>query len=263
MSINENVTKLAASLKDIYKNEIVDALTDMKDYLDKSSLSEDEKLKRYSEFSSTLRANMISETMSQAANVTIQDAQITEQKKVNTAQINLFNAQKSDVAQAEQLKKEQTTLAQKEQAKVTEETNQIKFSMYLAGIEAQVKTTFTVAQTLSEARKSGATVVKDARVVTLPTTGQTINYAHCTLTPASAGDLNKGVMGYQMNQLKHNADSFKNHTAVQVGNQMVQLVNSAYAEGLTNVGGLLSSHKALLSSLVGDVILDANYTTVN
>ena len=65
MSFNKltttDVKTINKVLKDEFKDEIKSALSDMKEYLANTKLSEEDKVKRYAEFSANITAGMISE----------------------------------------------------------------------------------------------------------------------------------------------------------------------------------------------------------
>ena len=138
-----------------------------------------------------------------------------------------------------------------------------KTKTFLAIIETESKVDNTVASTLSEIRRNGATAEFIPRSYTDAETGQVVNYQHISISAAAAiTDTTKGLIGFQMEQLKQQAKSFEDHTKVQVGNQIMQLSSTAIAEGLTAISGLLTSHKQLCESLVGENLLSETYETI-
>jgi hypothetical protein len=266
MSLNiipeADIKALAKTLLDIVKEEEKVQLRDMKTYLNKTNLSDEQKLKEYSGFSSTLFTTKVTAVLQTTQQYIITDKQLVQQKAVNDAQINLTKKQE-EVAEQERLNTvEKIKLTKEQTLGVTAETNATKTKTFLAIIETEAKIDNMVASTLSEARKNGAEITATTRSYTDAGTGQVISYQHISLAAASATDQAKGLMGLQMLQLQKQADTFRDHTKVQIANQIMQLGSSAISEGLTSIGGLLTSHKQLCASLVGENILTNDYTTI-
>ena len=266
MSLNiipeTDIKTLSKTLIDIIKEEEKTALKDMKMYLNKTNLSAEQKLKEYSGFSTGLFNTKITTCLQTAQQYIIEDARLVQQKDVNKAQIELTNAQKGVAVQEELVAKEKVSLTKEQIKQVTAEIESLETKNYLMIAETKVKLDNTVANTLSEARKNGAWVNSQNRSWTDPKTGQVINYQHISLSAATASDQTQGLIGLQMLQLQKQADTFNDHTKVQIGNQIMQLSSTAISEGLTEIDGLLISHKQICESLVGPNILNASYSTI-
>lgn len=257
------ITKLSKTLIDIIKEEEKTALKDMKMYLNKTNLSAEQKLKEYSSFSSSLFNAKITAGITAAQQYIVRDAELVQQKAVNTAQINLTNKQ-IDVQEQERLNAvEKIKLTKEQTLGMTAETNATKTKTFLAIIETEAKIDNMVASTLTEARKNGAKITATSRSYTDAGTGQVVSYQHISLAAASVSDQSAGLMGLQMLQLQKQADTFNDHTKVQIANQIMQLGSTALSEGLTSIGGLLTSHKQLCTNLVGENIFTSNYTSIS
>lgn len=266
MSLNiipeADITKLSKTLIDIIKDEEKTALKDMKMYLNKTNLSAEQKLKEYSSFSSSLFNAKITAGLQVAQQYIIKDKELVQQKAVNDVQIDLTNAQRLVSVQEELIAKEKVLLTKEQTKQVTAETNAVVTKTFLAIIETEVKADNTIASTLTEARKNGAEVTAVKREYTDSATGQKVSYDHISLVAASATDQTKGLIGLQMLQLQKQGDTFNDHTKVQIANQIMQLGSTAIAEGMTSIGGLLTSHKQLCVNLVGENVFTENYTTI-
>jgi len=261
--INEtDINTLSETLLKIIKTEEAKQIKDMKTYLNKTNLSEEQKLKQYAEFSANLFNVKISTGLQVAQQYIIRDAELVQSKAQNQANIDLLEAQKALAAQNELSEKEKTKLIIKQTAQVEEETKATKTKTWLAIAETKTKIDNTVASTLTEARKNGADVTSVKRTWTDPTTGTVVDYQHLSLAAASATDQAKGLVGMQMLQLQKQADTFKDHTQVQIANQIMQLGSTAVSEGMTEITGILQAHKNLSSVLVGDGIFSTNYTSI-
>lgn len=257
-----DIKNLSKTLLELIKEEEKEAKKDMKMYLNKTNLSSEQKLKEYSGFSTGLFNAKITACLQTAQQYIIQDAQLVQQKDVNKAQIDLTKAQKDVAVQEELVAKEKVLLTKEQTKRVTAEIDSLETKNYLMIAETKVKLDNTVASTLSEARKNGAWVNSQNRSWTDPKTGIVINYQHLSLAAATASDQTQGLMGLQMLQLQKQADTFNDHTKVQIANQIMQLSSTAIAEGLTSIGGLLTSHKQISESLVGPNILSSSYSTI-
>ncbi len=257
-----DITELSKTLIDIIKEEEKVQLRDMKTYLNKTNLSDEQKLKEYSSFSSSLFNAKITAGITAAQQYIIRDAELVQQKAVNTAQIDLTKAQKLIAVQEELIAREKLLLTKEQTKQVTAEIDSLETKNYLMIAETKVKLDNTVASTLSEARKNGAWVNSQVRSWTDPKTGQVINYQHLSLSAATASDTTQGLMGLQMLQLQKQADTFNDHTKLQYGNQITQLSSTAISEGLTSIGGLLNAHKQIGIDLFGANLFPADYTTI-
>uniref|UniRef100_UPI004048DF4B hypothetical protein n=1 Tax=Aliarcobacter sp. TaxID=2321116 RepID=UPI004048DF4B len=266
MSLNqfseETIKSVSKTLIEIIKEEEKFQIKDMKTYLNKTNISDDEKIKIYTEFSSRLFESKINTVSSVTQNYIIKDKELLLQKNLSEVQIDLEKTKDLVAKQEELLTKERILLTKEQINQAKEEINLTKIKMWLSGAEAQVKLTNTVSSTLSEARRNGATVTKDIKSFTLPVTGQTISFAHLSLAAAESTDTTKGLIGTQMAQLIEQSKTFKDHSKVQIANQIMQLGSTAIADGLTNISGLLGSHKSLSENIVGTGILSSNYTTI-
>ena len=261
--INEiDIKTLSKTMIDIIKEEEKVSLKDMKMYLNKTNLSAEQKLKEYSNFSASLFNAKITAGIQAAQQYIIRDKELIQQKAVNDAQITLSETQNKIAIQEELVAKEKVNLTKEQTNQAKEEINSIKTKIFLAIAETKTKLDNTVASTLSEARKSGATVTSVVRSYTDPTTTQAISYQHISLAAANATDTTAGLIGYQMEQMKQQAKSFEDHSKVQVANQLMQIGSSALAEGLTSIGGILTSHKTLCENIVGSGIFSNNYTQI-
>lgn len=267
MSLNiipeADIKALSKTLIDIIKEEEKVSLKDMKMYLNKTNLSAEQKLKEYSSFSSSLFNAKITAGLQVAQQYIIKDKELVQQKAVNDAQIGMTNAQKLVAVQEELIAKEKVLLTKEQTKQTTAEIDSLETKNYLMIAETKVKLDNIVASTLSEARKNGAWVNSQIRSWTDPKTRQVINYQHLSLSAATASDQTQGLMGLQMLQLQKQADTFKDHTKVQIANQIMQLGSSAISDGLTSISGLLTSHKQLCTDLVGPNIFATNYTNIS
>ena len=266
MSLNiipeADIKTLSKTLIDIIKEEEKTALKDMKMYLNKTNLSAEQKLKEYSSFSVGLFNAKITAGLQVAQQYIIKDKELVQQKDINKAQIDMTNAQRLVAVQEELVAKEKVLLTKEQTAQATAETNATKTKTFLAIIETEARVDNLVASTLSEARKNGAEVTNISRSYTDAVTEQTISYQHISLAAASATDTTKGLIGLQMEQLKEQAGTFKDHSKVQVANQIMQLGSTAIADGMTNIAGILTSHKQLCESIVGPNMFNTNYTQI-
>lgn len=265
MSLNiipeADIKTLSKTLIDIIKEEEKIALKDMKMYLNKTNLSAEQKLKEYSTFSAGLFNTKITAGLQVAQQYIIKDKELVQQKAVNTAQIDLTNAQKLIAVQEELVAKEKIELTKEQIKQAKEETKAIKTKTALAIIETEVKLDNLFASTLTEVRKNGAEITKTDRQYR-DETGMIIDYSHISLAAAEVSNQSKGLIGLQMLQLQKQSDTFNDHTKVQVANQIMQLGSTAIADGMTNITGILTAHKELCKSLVGDDIFNENYTTI-
>lgn len=261
--INEiDIKNLSKTLIDIITEAEKEAKRDMKMYLNKTNLSTEEKLKEYSAFSISLFNTKVSAGIQTAQQYIISDKQLIQQKAVNDAQITLNETQNQIAIQEELIAREKVNLTKEQINQVKEEINSIKTKTYLAIAETKTKVDLTVSQTLSEARRSGANVTSLVQSYTDPTTNLPISFQHISLAAASATDTTAGLIGYQMEQMKQQAQSFKDHSKVQVANQLMQLGSSAISEGMTSVSGILGSHKVLCENIVGPNVFTANYVSI-
>lgn len=261
--INEtDIKTLSKTLIDIIKEEEKASLKDMKMYLNKTNLSAEQKLKEYSNFSASLFNAKITAGITAAQQYIFEDKRLLQQKAVNDAQIELTETQNKVAIQEELIAKERISFTKEQTNQVKEEIKSLQTKNYLMIAETKTKLDNTVASTLSEARKSGAQIVSTNRSYTDPTTNQEISYQHISLSAASASDTTAGLIGCQMEQMKQQAQSFKDHSKVQVANQLMQLGSSAIAEGLTSIGGILSTHKTLCENIVGTDVFSNNYISI-
>lgn len=261
--INEaDISSLSSLLINLVKAEETTQLRNMKTFLNKTNLSEEQKLKQYAEFSVSLFNAKITAGLQTAQQYIISDKQLEQSKSVNEAQIDLTNAQEQVAIQEELIAKEKVLLTKEQILQAKEDIKVTKTKTYLAIAETKTKLDNTVASTLSEARRSGADITSQDRTWTDPTTGITIGYQHLSLAAASATDTTQGLIGLQMLQLQKQADTFRDHTKVQVANQIMQLSSTAIADGLTSISGLLTSHKQLCVDLVGDNVFTSDYTSI-
>jgi len=204
---------------------------DMKKYLDKTSLPLQEKLQKYSQFSAEIYALHIQASVNNAIQVVINDPQVEVTK------------QELEIA------KEKLKIAQ-------QELEMNKSKMYLENAKAIVQFDNMVAQTISEARKNGAIATQEQKSYKCPVTNQDINFTNMTFEIASPTDKEKGLIGVQMLQLEKQAKSFDNHTKLSLGGQIVQLSSTAISEGLTNISGLLDTHRNIIEDLAPNVASD-------
>lgn len=266
MSLNiipeTEIKTLSKTLLDLIKEEEKAQLKDMKMFLNKTNVSTEQKVKEYSAFSVGLFNAKVTACLQTAQQYIIRDKELVQQKAVNDAQIGLTNTQKLVAVQEELIAKEKIQLTKEQTNQTKEEINSIKTKVYLAIAETKVKLDNTVANTLSEARKNGAEVTSVNRTWIDPTTAISVDYQHISLAAASAIDTEKGLLGMQMAQFKEQAGTFKDHSKVQVANQIMQLGSTAIADGMTNITGLLTSHKQLCENIVGTNIFDGNYTSI-
>jgi len=204
---------------------------DMKKYLDKTSLPPEEKFQKYASFVSEIYSLHIQASITNAIQVVISDPQVEVTK------------QELEIA------KEKLKMAQQEL-----EINKSK--MWLENAKAIVQFDNITAQTISETRKNGSILTKENKSYICPVTNQEINFLNMHFETAEPTDKEKGLIGVQMKQLQAQAKSFDNHTMLQMGNQVVQLSSTALSEGLSNIGGLLDTHKNILHKLDPDVVND-------
>lgn len=257
-----DIKELSKTLLDLIKAEEDKQVNDMKTYLNKTNLSEEQKVKEYSSFRASLFNVKVTATLQTAQQYIVTDKQLVQQKAVNDAQIDLTNAQRLIAIQEELIAREKITLTQEQINQVQEDINATKTKNYLMIAETKTKLDNTVASTLSEARKNGADVVSTTRSWIDPTTGIAVEYQHISLAAASATDQAKGLIGLQMLQLQKQGDTFNDHTKVQIANQIMQLGSTAIADGLTSINGILTSHKQLCTNLVGENVFTTDYTTI-
>lgn len=235
---------------------------DMKKFLDKTNLSSEDKTKRYAEFSSNLYAISIQNGLASAIQFVIEDKRLDLQDKANKAQIDLTNAQKALATTQELTAQQELKLAEEKVKLAQQELELNKARMYLENAKAMVQFDNTIAQTLTEARKNGSDVTKSDRTYTCPVTDMVVSFEHISLAVVNALDMTRGILGLQMKQLDKQAESFGHHTLLQAGNQVMQLASSAISEGLTSIGGLLTTHKNIIDEL-SDGITDGNYGQIN
>ncbi len=260
---NTDILDIAKQYMTLISDEEKIAKADMKKFLDKTNLSSEEKTKRYSEFSANLFTLKIQNGLSLAVNVVTQDKQLDLQDQQNSAQIDLINAQK-DVQEQNKLVAEQTVKLETQKVKLAEQEEKINVSkVWLENAKAEVMFDQTVAGTITEARKNGAEITPSTKFYTCPVTNQNISYGHLSLVACASTDTTKGLIGMQMEQLKEQAGTFKNHTALQAGNQVMQLASTALSEGLTKIDGLLETHKTIIDDVVGSNVTHSNYATIS
>ena len=258
-----DIKELSEYLLDIVNDQEKKTRADMKAYLNKTNLSDEQKLKEYSSFSKELFTTKITASLQTAQQYIITDKQLDQQKDINTSQIEMNNKQ-IEIGEQERLAAvEKVTLTKKQISQVEKETEATDSKIWLAIAETKTKLDNTIASTLSEARKNGAAITSVDRSFTDPSTGQTISYQHISLAAAAATDTAQGLIGLQMLQLQNQADTFKDHSKVQVANQIMQLSSTAIADGLTSITGLLTSHKAICEDIVGDNILSGSYSNLS
>lgn len=259
---NTDILDIAKQFSEFITNEEKTAKSDMKKTLDKTNLSSEEKIKRYSEFSANLFTIKIQNSLSLAVNVVTQDKQLDLQGQQNTANINLINAQKDVQVQNELIARQTLALETKKVSLAEQEINMNISKMYLENAKAITMFDQTVAGTITEARKNGAEITPTTKNYTCPVTNQVISFDHLSLVACASTDTTKGLMGWQMAQLKEQAGTFKNHTALQAGNQVMQLASTALSEGLTNISGLLTTHKTIIDNVVGSNVTNSSYTSI-
>lgn len=257
----DDITSVASTLKTEFKKDIKATLADMKEFLSSTNLSEEEKVKRYAEFSANLTASMISQVGQLAVDVVVQDAQLNEQVKVNTAQINASIEQTNLAKEEVKVAKKKEVLAQSEIDQAAEVLRTEKIKQFIMGIESQVKVTHIVAQTLTEARKNGATVTKDIKSVTLPTTGQQLSFGHLSFVAANAIDKTKGEIGIRMGLWEKQTKTFGDHSKIQFSSQLMNLAGIALDSEATNIGGLMNTIKTIGQDVTG-IAFDSTLTAL-
>lgn len=266
MSLNiipeQDIKTLSKTLLDLIKEEEKAQLKDMKMFLNKTNVSTEQKVKEYSAFSVGLFNAKVTACLQTAQQYIIRDKELVQQKAVNDAQIDFTKAQRLVAVQEELIAKEKVLLTKEQTNQVKEEIDFTQTKIYLAIAETKVKLDNTVANTLSEARKNGADVTSVTRSWTDPKTGIVVDYQHISLAAASATDTTRGLLGLQMAQFKEQAGTFKDHSKVQVANQIMQLGSTAIADGMTNIAGILTSHKQLCENIVGEDVFAGNYTSI-
>jgi hypothetical protein len=225
-------------------------------------LSAEQKIKEYSGFSTSLFNAKITAALETTQKYVVTDKQLVQQKAVNEAQIDLTDAQRLVAVQEELLAKEKVLLTKEQILQAQEDIKVTKTKTYLMIAETKTKLDNTVANTLTEARKNGAAITSTLHSWTDPTTASVISYQHLSLAAASAMDQESGLIGLQMLQLQKQGDTFKDHTKVQIANQIMQLGSTAISDGLTSIDGILTAHKQLCSNLVGEDVFTADYTTI-
>ncbi|MFW2597739.1 hypothetical protein ACN9JZ_03365 [Aliarcobacter butzleri] len=267
MSLNmiapADIVEVSKELFKILDDKEKKSKDDMKKFLDKTNLSTEDKTKRYAEFSANLYTISIQNGLNNAIQVVIEDKRIDLQDKLNKAQIKLYETQNTTEVQKELTARQEVELAQEKVKLAQQELELNKSKMWLENAKAMVGFDAAVSQTLSEARTSGAEITQTPKNYTCPVTNQVVSFEHISLAAASATDKTRGVKGLQMLQLEKQAKSFDNHTMTQLGNQVMQLASSAISEGLTNIGGLLSTHKSIIDILTDDAVSSGNYTSIN
>ena len=294
----EDITNVSKTLIEIIEEKEKNQLKDMKEYLSKTQLSAEERLKEYSNFSTKLFETKINAGISKAYDYIVKDIELSQKNEINIAQIGLTNSQKlqveaevdlsevkarvyeqdilkakeetdlttARVAQVEAevdlsevkarvyeqdiLKaKEETDLTTARTAQVEIETEAVTSNILVSLTDLQTKSDNTVANTLSEARRNGASVTKTPKTWIDPVTNQTISYDHISLAAAAAGDTEKGLIGTQMDLALKQASTFDHHTKLQVASQIGQRVDEMLASDMTNVTGLLKSQKNIYESM--------------
>lgn len=257
-----DIESLSEYLLDIVEAQEKKTRADMKSYLNKTNLSDEQKLKEYSSFSRELFTTKITASLQTAQQYIVSDKQLEQQGQINSSQIEM-NDKQIEIGEQERLATvEKVTLTKKQILQAEEETKTIKAKLWLATAETKTKLDNTVASTLSEARRNGAAITSTERTFTEPSTGQSISYQHISLAAAAATDTTNGLIGLQMLQLQNQANTFKDHSKVQIGNQIMQLASTAIADGETAITGLLSSHKTLCENVVGENIFSSTYTSI-
>lgn len=266
MSLNvltkTEITDLTKTILGIIEEQEKKQLKDMKEYLKNTNLSQEQKSKDYSSFSASLFNTKIASGLQLAQQYILRDKELYEQKKLNTVNIELTEKQ---IAVAEQsrldgVQKVLLTTEQVNQAK--EEIKAIKTKTFLEIIKTEVTVDNTIASTLTEVRKNGATPTVTPRTYTDAGTGQVVNYEHISLAAAEVNDQSKGMFGLQMLLLQKQADTFKDHTKLQYANQVMQLSSTAISEGLTSITGLLNTHKNIGKDLIGTTPFESTYATI-
>lgn len=267
MSLNiipeADIKTLSKTLIDIIKEEEKTALKDMKMYLNKTNLSAEQKLKEYSSFSSSLFNAKITAGLQVAQQYIIKDKELVQQKDINEAQIDMTNAQRLVAVQEELVAKQKVLLAKENVTQAQEEIKALKTKTFLEIIKTEATVDNTIASTLTEVRKNGATPTVTTRTYTDEGTGQVISYNHISLAAAEAADITKGMFGLQMALLKNQSDTFKDHTKLQYANQVMQTISTALSNDLTSITGLLNTHKNIGKDLLqNDALFDSTYSTV-
>lgn len=257
-----DIKEVSNLLLELVKIEEDKTRQDMKSYLNKTTLSEEAKLKEYAQFSKDLFTTKLQATLSTAQQYIISDAQLNQQKQVNTAQIELTNSQKDVAVQEELNAKEQNKLLVKQTAQVAKETDFTNTKIWLALMESKVKADLTVAQTLSEARRNGADVTKVDRTYTDTATGQTVTYAHISLAAASSTDTTKGLLGLQMLLADKQAESFGSHTKLSIAQQIGQTIEQCIANDYTAITGLMTSQRNIYGDILGGTTLLSSDLTI-
>lgn len=259
--LNTDIIDTSKELLKLIREEEKLSKDDMKKYLDKTNLSAEEKTKQYASFSGELFSAKLG-VINNAVNIVVQDKQLDLQSKQNVAQIKFIEAQEKVQIQEELIARENVAIAKEKLNLAKQELELNKSKMFLENAKAIVNFDNTIATTLSEARKNGAEITKSNMTYTCPITQQVIGFEHISLAAALSTDTTKGLMGYQMLQLDKQAKSFDNHTLVQIGNQVMQLSSSAISEGLTSIGGLLTTHKNIVEKIEAGVT-SSTYTTIS
>lgn len=260
MISEEAISSVNKLYKEDFKDEMKNALADMKEYLSTTNLSQEAKLKQYAEFSANLFTQLVSQSGQLSSTIVVQDAQLYEQQKVNAAQIEASEKQ-VEVAEQERLNSIQKVLLTKEQVDLAkEQVKEIKTKTYLAIMETKAKTDMTVAQTISEARRNGADITSTERTWIDPSTNQTISYQHLSLVAAAATDTTKGLLGLQMNLADKQSNTFRDHTMLQYGNQIQQMISNGMADGMTTgLSGLVKAHKLIGTTMIPTLTLGSDY----
>lgn len=266
MSLNviteKEITGLTKTILGLIEEQEKKQMKDMKEFLKSTNLSQEQKSKDYIAFSTSLFNTKITAGLQLAQQYILRDKELYEQKKLNTVNIQLTDKQ-IEVAEQSRLDAVQKVLLTTEQVnQAKEEVKAIKTKTFLEIIKTEATVDNTIASTLTEVRKNGATPTTTSRTYTDEGTGQTINYSHISLAAAEATDTTKGMFGLQMALLKNQSDTFKDHTKLQYANQVMQLINSALSNDLTSITGLLNTHKNIGAGLIGTEPFAVNYSTI-
>lgn len=259
--VNTDIIDTSKELLKLIAEEEKKSKDDMKKYLDKTNLSVEEKTKTYSRFAGELFTAKLG-VIQNAVQIVVQDKELDLRGKQNDASIKLIEAQEKVQVQEELIARENVQIAKEKLNLAKQELDLNKSKMFLENAKAIVNFDNVVATTLSEARKNGAEITKSNMTYTCPITQQVIGFEHISLAAALSTDTTKGLMGYQMKQLDKQAKSFDNHDLVQIGNQVMQLSSIAISEGLTSIGGLLTTHKNIVEKIESG-ITSGTYTSIS
>lgn len=267
MSLNvltkTEITDLTKTILGIIEEQEKKQLKDMKEFLKNTNLSQEQKSKDYSAFSVSLFNTKIASGLQLAQQYILRDKELYEQKKLNAENINLTKAQILVQTQEELLAKQKVLLAKENVTQAQEEIKALKTKTFLEIIKTEATVDNTIASTLTEVRKNGATPTVTTRTYTDEGTGQVISYNHISLAAAAAADTTKGMFGLQMALLKNQSDTFKDHTKLQYANQVMQTISTALSNDLTSITGLLNTHKNIGKDLLqNEALFDSTYSTV-